>query len=89
MTMLDDDGPLFNVFGWIFKDLEQQYDPALNAITIRAPESRFSTSFPLAFSSGMHYCKLLSPLRALEWLVTDGLRQHHPTTLQPVLALQL
>jgi len=27
-------------------------------------------------SSGYHYCKLLSPARALEWVQTDGLRLH-------------
>lgn len=26
--------------------------------------------------SGHHYCKLLSPARVMEWIYTDGLREH-------------
>ena len=27
--------------------------------------------------TGFHYCKLLSPARALEWMYVDGLRLHY------------
>lgn len=28
---------------------------------------------PVAIFRGMHYCKLLSPFRAMEWIYVDGL----------------
>jgi hypothetical protein len=27
-------------------------------------------------SGGQHYCKLLSPARAMEWITSEGLRDH-------------
>jgi hypothetical protein len=27
-------------------------------------------------SAGYHYCKLLSPARAMEWIYVDGLRKY-------------
>ena len=33
----------------------------------------YSTS-GLAYGAGNHYCKLLSPARAMEWIYTDSLK---------------
>ena len=34
-----------------------------------------SLDSPFDWLRGLHYCKLLSPLRALEWLYVDSLKQ--------------
>ena len=31
----------------------------------------------LPCDAGFHYCKLLSPARAIEWIYVDGLRAHY------------
>jgi len=33
-------------------------------------------NFKVQKFAGAHYCKLLSPLRALEWIYIDGLKDH-------------
>lgn len=50
-----------------------QYTPKAKQVEVAA----YYTFFPLTASSygaGTHYCKLLSPSRAMEWIYVDGLR---------------
>lgn len=39
--------------------------------------SKYSTANPIPLVSGLHFCKLLSPARAMEWIYVDGLRKHN------------
>eukprot|EP00759_Apiculatamorpha_spiralis_P040858 PhF_6_TR39656/c1_g1_i1/m.58842 len=44
-------------------------------VVVTSPMMKFPDPFPLLpFTCCFHYCKLLSPARALEWLMLDGLR---------------
>jgi len=33
---------------------------------------RTPTDYPIEAASGFHYCKVLSPFRALEWIYVDS-----------------
>jgi hypothetical protein len=33
--------------------------------------------FPIEMFAGDHYCKLLSPFKAIEWLYVDSLYSHY------------
>ena len=45
--------------------------------TVLSPAMKFSTSNPIPLLSGLHFCKLMSPAYAMEWVYTDGLRKNH------------
>jgi hypothetical protein len=77
MVMADDTKSMFNVFNWLFADLQWTLDSNVRRLLVKAPMARFSDRFPLEYSRGMRYCKLLSPARALEWIMTDGLRAYN------------
>ncbi|ASC70601.1 hypothetical protein XM38_015410 [Halomicronema hongdechloris C2206] len=46
----------------------------LQSFQVRAGAMKTSLSYPLKVSSGFHYCQLLSPAAAMEWIYVDGLR---------------
>jgi hypothetical protein len=66
--------------GWIWGPLRMQrrYDwfERVWYFDVRAPNMRTPVDYPIKMSAGFHYCKLLSPARALEWIYTDSLK--HP-----------
>ena len=43
-------------------------------MTIQSPMMHTDVDYKIKAAAGFHYCKLLSPARAMEWLYIDGLR---------------
>jgi hypothetical protein len=72
-----DKGPYSGGPTWIWNPLSfvNKKDASGQAIVeIRSPMMRTPTDFKIKLSAGFHYCKLLSPARALEWIQLDSLR---------------
>ena len=80
MVMGEDMGPYNAGFIWIWTPMS--YSDGKDASgrqtrVVRAPTMRTSLGFPVGIAAGMHYCKLLSPARAMEWIYVDGLRKYY------------
>ena len=75
---------------WIWASLEYNGKNKDGDVTIKSPAFPYKNSNPfpcdeklypkddrkevLPCTAGMHYCKLLSPARVMEWIMVDGLR---------------
>ncbi|CAM9266739.1 unnamed protein product [Ectocarpus fasciculatus] len=67
---------------WIWDPLRFDKDDEANTVNVQAVwfGSENQNAYPcgedktIPCSAGFHYCKLLSPSRALEWMYVDGLR---------------
>ena len=80
MVMVKDRGPYNAGPLWIFNSLE--YTKAKNStggdiIEVSSATLVTPDKYYIQLSAGMHYCKLLSPARVLEWVYVDGLRDHY------------
>jgi hypothetical protein len=54
-------------------------------MTVQARRLLSGPDFPVPVARGMLYCKLISPAKVLEWMLTDGLKKHLywiPNTIQ-------
>jgi hypothetical protein len=80
MVMGEDEGP-YNVGPlWIWNPLKykQTKDASGNKILlVQSVMMRTPIPYYIPVSAGFHYCKLLSPARAIEWIYVDGLRAHY------------
>eukprot|EP00943_MAST-04B_sp_MAST-4B-sp1_P005999 g5999.t1 len=62
-------GPL-----WIYNALKYENAKDESKMTIQSPMMHTDVDYKIKAAAGFHYCKLLSPARAMEWLYIDGLR---------------
>lgn len=69
----DDLGPYNAGPLWIWTYMSYTLDTDARTYTVQAPMMRTSTSYPIRSASGFHYCKVLSPFSALEWMLVDGI----------------
>jgi len=74
LVMGDDLGPYNAGPLWIWDDLKFKHDSSRNVTVVSSPMMRTPTSYWIKAAAGMHYCKVLSPARAMEHLMIDGLR---------------
>jgi len=77
MLIGDDIGPLNAGPLWIWTPLKFDLGKdgqGKTIVTVRSPTLRFPSDYPLKAVAGFHYCKLLSPARALEWIYIDSVK---------------
>lgn len=46
-------------------------------MTVKSPMMRTPTDYYISGAAGFHYCKLLSPFKAMEWIYIDSLKAHY------------
>jgi hypothetical protein len=59
---------------WIENPLQYNEAKDKSKVTIQSPCSHTPVNYSIASAAGYHYCKVLSPARAMEWIYIDGLR---------------
>ena len=80
MVMGEDKGPYNAGPLWIWTPLSRSKTTNSSGgavLEVRAPMMRTPTDYFIKASAGFHYCKLLSPARATEWIYVDGLREYY------------
>jgi hypothetical protein len=72
----EDQGPFNAGPLWIWKYLSYDDDKGNTTTTVHSPMMRTPVDYLVKEAAGFHYCKLLSPFRALEWIYIDSLYGH-------------
>lgn len=77
MVVGDDLGPYNEGPLWIWTYMDYKKDLDTNTYTVRSPMMRTPSDYFIGAAAGFHYCKVLSPLKAIEWMMVDGLLDHN------------
>ena len=73
LVMGDDEGPYNAGPLWIWKYQSYEDNADKTETTVQAPMMRTPVDYAVQAAAGFHYCKLLSPFRAMEWIYVDAL----------------
>ena len=73
----DDEGPYNAGPLWIWKYMSFKDNGSKTQTVVQSPMMRTPTNYPIKAAAGFHYCKLLSPFRALEWIYIDSQYDHN------------
>jgi hypothetical protein len=80
MVVGDDMGPYNEGPLWIWTFMSYKTDLTANTYTVKSAMMRTPTTYFIHSAAGFHYCKVLSPFKALEWMMVDGLFEHNGLT---------
>ncbi|CDW91318.1 UNKNOWN [Stylonychia lemnae] len=73
----DDQGPYNAGPLWIWTNMIYEDNSDKTTLTLKSAMMRTPTDYLISAAAGFHYCKLLSPFRAMEWMQVDGLKAHY------------
>jgi hypothetical protein len=59
---------------WIWNSMKYKENDDKSDVVVSAPCSHTPVDYAIKAAAGYHYCKVLSPARAMEWIYIDGLR---------------
>jgi hypothetical protein len=71
---------------WIYQSLEYKENKTANTVTLESRSLPLDEDELVPIFKSMHYCKLLSPFRAMEWIYIDSL--YAKESAKPSLFLQ-
>lgn len=80
MVMGEDKGCLENGGLWIY--LPMHYNTTKNStggeiLLVQSIQLKTNVTYPIGIFAGMHFCKLLTPARVMEWIYVDSLRAYY------------
>ena len=81
IVMGDDQGCFHNGGLWIYLpmkySLTREQDSGTVRLAVSSIQLKTDVKYPIGMFQGMHFCKLLSPAKVMEWVYVDGLRAHY------------
>jgi len=69
----DDKGPYNAGPLWIWTYMDYTNSKDMTTRTVQSAMMRTPDDYFIQSASGFHYCKILSPFAAMEWMYTDSL----------------